>query len=121
MSNKKKTIIIFLVSFYGACAIMFAIAGTAFYYIRHNPIDNIAMPYLWNTVEISEQYGEIQHISRYHTLKEKRVKTDTGAQIPYAIETVSYEIIVRVTLIKTEDSWQVESYEIRKVRDLGKN
>ena len=104
---KRRILIIILIVL--AVEIVFgAIIISVFYGIRNNTIDNVAMPYLWQSEEIGEQIGEIVHIGR--KVEFNSTKSETERVVPYYIETSNKRYLVEVTLQKVANEWQVVDY-----------
>ncbi len=111
MSKNKVIKIIILIS---VIFVLFAtIVIVLFYRIRNNPIDKIAMPYIWSSDSIEEEYGTIESVSRF--VVEKTEETDSTLSVPYSVQTDKYQVILRVNLIKNNDTWKAISYEVKKV------
>lgn len=100
----------------GIYLVFAAVVITLFHLIRYNPIDQIAMPFLWQSTEIEEEYGEIRHIGR--RVIDKTEKQEAFMNIPYGVETEKAKLIVYVHLVKENESWRAESYEITEVRSM---
>lgn len=111
MSKNKIIKIIILIS---VIFVLFAtIVVILFYNVRNNPVDKIAMPYIWDSNSIEEKYGTIESVSRF--VVEKIEETDNNLSVPYSVQTDKYEVILRVNLIRSNDTWEAMSYEVEKV------
>ncbi len=85
--------------------------------IQNNPVDQVAITYIRHCDEIIESVGEIKSIGRYVVSKVEKV--GNTITVPYSVETQNSRAVVAVTLIKNEETWEVISYEIRKVENRG--
>ena len=106
--NKK--LLIFLSVIIGSFAIFVTIVCVGFFSIKNNPIDRIAMTYIWNKPEITDEIGEIVHVGR--NIVEKSEKTDLYMKLPYGVETKDDHFIVYVVLRKDNETWVAVDYEI---------
>lgn len=113
-SKKFKAVAILLAGY--AVFVMIVLIG--FFMIRNNPIDKIAMPYIWDNKEIEEEYGEINGV--YRNIK-KSEKSDTKMIISYSVKTQKYDLLVYVTLEKYLNNWEATSLEVKEVKEVYKN
>ena len=106
----KKKLFVFLSVFLGGFVLFAAVVCIAFFSIRNNPIDRIAMSYIRNTPEITNHIGRIIHIGRY--IAEKAETSDSYMRVPYRVETNDSEFIIYVVLQKNGYEWNAKNYEI---------
>ncbi|MEG1719428.1 MAG: hypothetical protein RR306_03790 [Clostridia bacterium] len=110
--NKKKVFTVFAII--GLIFLIFStIVIIAFNAVRNDPIDKIAMTYIWNTKEISDEFGEIVSVGR--NIVEKSEKSETVMIIPYSVDTKSNRVLILIKLEKNENDWRVESFEAKEV------
>ena len=106
---------LFKVIFIMACIhiVFVTIVFAMFHAIRNDPIDQIAMPYIWADEEMQTEYGSVFLVSRNVTRKIK--KTENTMDVPYSVETDDKCLTVYVQLEKQEENWTAVSIEIIKV------
>lgn len=90
-----------------------AIVLINFYSTKNDPLDKIAMPYIWQNEDLKNQYGDISSVFRYIGNEVK--KNEMRIKVPYSVKTEKYRIIVYITLEKNEENWEAESLEILEV------
>ncbi len=111
---KKKSVfrilLIALVSF----LVFAAIVMTLFHAVSSNPVDKIAMTYIWNDSNIESEYGKIVHIGR--NIVHKAEKDDSTIKTAYTVETETGRVVVYVTLVKRGEEWRASSWELIEVK-----
>lgn len=109
MNKKTKKIIMFI----GIGYILFAaIVFTGYIIIRYNPVDKVAMTYIWNSEDIARVTGEIKHVNR--TTLEKSLITKAYIIIPYHVEASSSNKIILMKMTKAGGKWTVLGYQIKE-------
>jgi hypothetical protein len=113
MSKTKKLIIKFIIGYFVVCAIVGVVCMYFFTKIREDPIDNVAMPYLWDEEAITEQVGaDIKHINRHLRTEEG---TRRGVYVTYSIEFYGGEKwYATVRLDKEGEEWVVLDYGLKE-------
>lgn len=113
MSKTKKIVIGVIVGWFAFCLVMGAVTTFLFKAIREDPIDNVAMPYLWDEEAITQQVGaDIKHINRHLRTEEG---TQRGVYVTYSIEFYGGEKwYATVRLDKEGEEWVVLDYILRE-------
>lgn len=111
--QKKKVFLILLIAIV-SFLVFAAIVITLFHSVSSNPVDKIAMTYLWNDSNIESEYGEIVHIGR--NIIHKAEKDDTTTKTAYTVETETGRVDVYVTLVKHGEEWRASSWELIEVK-----
>lgn len=84
--------------------------------INNNPIDNIAISYIRNNIELGTRYGAI--VSAGRNPFKKTEKSDTLQSVAYTIKTEKYSVVVYVKLGKMDDEWKVIDLDIKEARKI---
>lgn len=108
--GKKLKIILIILFVYLLFA---AIVLINFYFTKNDPLDKIAMPYIWQNEDLEKQYGDISSVFRY--IGNEVEKNETRIKVPYSVRTEKYRVIVYVILEKNEENWEAKSLEILEV------
>lgn len=107
-----------VIALYLVCFLVFAsVVLFLFNRMQNNPVDKVAMTYIRHCDEIIEFVGEIKSIGRYGLFKVEKI--ENTIIVPYSVETQNSRVVIAVTLIENEETWEVISYEIRKVENRG--
>lgn len=111
MTKKKWWLIIVVVI--AGFALFATVVIMMFNYISDNPIDTVAMSYLAKESGMQEEYGEILSIGRH--IYHKTIKEESTIKAPYSVTTESGRVIVYVTLVKNDEAWVADSWEVIEV------
>lgn len=107
-----------LLKIFGAIFCCFAIFAIViivlFNVVKSNPIDKIAMTYIWNSHEISNEIGKVTHVGK--NIIKKTTKENDEMTIPYLVETSNGNNTVFITLDKINGTWIVTSFNIENRR-----
>ena len=100
--------------------IIMGILGTIFMIIYHkityDPYNELAMPYIWETTEISEPYGKVTCIIRH--VDDTVEESEHIVYVPYIVETEKYQLNVCVTFFREGEKLTMEKMEITEVNDI---
>lgn len=97
--------------------ILFAFVFTIYHLRTYDPHNEVAVPYIWDSTEISEKYGKIVSICRDKA--DGVVEYQNSVIVPYGIETEKFTLSITVTLIQEKKEWIVEKLEIIEVNEIG--
>ena len=112
---KKKHIVLIIAAVLAVYGSFVAFILFDFFYSRYNEIDQVGMTYIWQESGIENEIGEVCHVGRQIKGIFNNEKTDDRRVIWYGASNDNHSAILKVTMEKTEDSWEVTSCEIMEI------